>query len=237
MNANLGFLAYFDGRWDEAIEYYERARTGAQRIGNIGYVAFPETNIGEVLINQRRFDEASERLTDAVRLLRATGEWSMATFAELLLARIELERGDIERAASELEAVKQRADAIGYATVSTEAAIHLADCDLRRGNPEGALEALERIMDEGGEEADEFAILATRIRGRAMHELGRSDSAVAVIDQAIGLARDRQLPYDLAMSLLVRSDLADGTDVEAEEEARALIERLGIRSATNDDHS
>jgi class 3 adenylate cyclase/tetratricopeptide (TPR) repeat protein len=35
MNNNLGFLAYFAGRWGEALEYYEESRSGSERLGNV----------------------------------------------------------------------------------------------------------------------------------------------------------------------------------------------------------
>ena len=62
MNNNLGVLAYFDGRWDDALGYYQQSRDGAERVGNIVDVGFAEANIGELLVNQRRFDEAEDRL-------------------------------------------------------------------------------------------------------------------------------------------------------------------------------
>ena len=56
---NLGGLAYWRGRWQEAIELYRQAGTCSERAGHAADVAFTDGNIGEILADQGRLDEAA----------------------------------------------------------------------------------------------------------------------------------------------------------------------------------
>ena len=46
---NLGGLAYWDGRWAEAVDLYQQAGEASERAGMAGLVAFVDNNIGEIL--------------------------------------------------------------------------------------------------------------------------------------------------------------------------------------------
>ena len=55
---NLGMFAYFDGRWDDAIALYRRARAMRRARRSPADVAFTDCNIGEILSDQGRLEEA-----------------------------------------------------------------------------------------------------------------------------------------------------------------------------------
>jgi len=40
INNNLGMLAYFDGRWGDALAFYEKSSSGSELLGNVVDVAF-----------------------------------------------------------------------------------------------------------------------------------------------------------------------------------------------------
>ena len=233
MNNNLGVLAYFDGRWDDALEYYRQSRDGAERVGNIVDVGFAEANIGELLVNQQRFGEAEERLADAVRVLRSTGELSMAMFAELQMARISKERGELDRAEAMLREVERESEANGFTSNVLEARLHLADCLLRTGAHEGALDQVERAMSEAGEEAAMFGLTERRLRALALFGAGRPADALAVLESGIDAARDRGQPYDEALMLEAVADIIEPDHPTIAGESRAEAERimrmLGVR--------
>ena len=68
---NLGIQAYFEGRWAETLELYERSRDACARVGNVIDAAATDANIGEVLVNQRRLRRG--RAAPARREPRAAG--------------------------------------------------------------------------------------------------------------------------------------------------------------------
>ena len=59
---NLGIEAYYEGRWDEARDLYERSRNLRERIGDVINVATTTNNIGEIELDQGRYADAEAAL-------------------------------------------------------------------------------------------------------------------------------------------------------------------------------
>jgi class 3 adenylate cyclase len=233
MNNNLGGLAYFEGRWHEALEYYERSRDLAERLGNAVDIGVAEGNVGEVLVKQHKFDEAEPQLRRAVRVARASGDAFTVVFANLQLARIFIERGSFLEAEELLERSRDEAVSLDMKGPAYEAAIYLADLKARCGEPESALELLNRAEREAGNEASIFAPTADRVRALALASIGRKSEAVNVAGAALDTARARRLDYEVAMLLLCQADLIEQEDAESaamlRAEGNAIVNRLDIR--------
>jgi tetratricopeptide (TPR) repeat protein len=233
MNSNLGGLAYLEGRWDEALEYYERSRDAADRLGNSVDVGVAEGNIGEVLVKQNKFDAAEAQLTRAVRVARASGDAFTVVFANLQLARILLEQGSYSEAEDLLRESRQEAISLDMKEPAYEAAILLADLKARIGDAEAALELLKNAELGAKEEASIFAPTADRVRALAMASVGRVSEAVRIAGAALETARARHLDYEVAMLLLCKADLLEDADPEAASQLRtegnSIIDRLDIR--------
>ncbi|HUG08806.1 MAG TPA: adenylate/guanylate cyclase domain-containing protein [Acidimicrobiia bacterium] len=233
MNNNLGGLAYFEGRWDEALEYYERSRDLAERLGNAVDVGVAEGNIGEVLVKQNKFDEAEPQLRRAVRVAQASGDVFTVVFANLQLARILIERHQLSEAEELLNQSREDALALDMKGPAYEAAIYLADVKARSGQPEEALELLDTSERQAEEEGSIFAPTADRVRALALAAIGRRAEAVDVAGAALDAAQARSLDYEVAMLLLCKADLLEGEDAEAaaalRAEGNAIVDRLEIR--------
>ena len=70
----LGVVAYFQGRWDEAVADYERMASAKERLGDSVHAATGHMNVGEVRSDQGRIDEAEERFRRARRAYLAAGD-------------------------------------------------------------------------------------------------------------------------------------------------------------------
>jgi tetratricopeptide (TPR) repeat protein len=232
MSNNLGVLAYYAGRWGDALTYYESSREGAERIGNVVDVGFADMNIGEMLLDQGRLDEAEERLNRAVRVLRSSKEIYSATFAEVHLSRVLIERGDLARAESLLRSVWAEARASGFTAREIEANLFLADCAIRRGEPVEALSLLDHTMLEAGSEASAYVLIEMRLRGSALVAQGDFMAASEVTRKGLAGARDRRLDYDVAKFLMLKERIVSGLggeiDPEERVEARSILERLEV---------
>ena len=90
---NLGGLAYWDGRWDDAIALYRQAGEASERAGRPTDVAYTDCNVGEILSDQGRLDEAEAHLTRARRLWSGTGEGQAVAYLDVLLGRMMVRRG------------------------------------------------------------------------------------------------------------------------------------------------
>jgi predicted ATPase/class 3 adenylate cyclase len=233
MNTNLGGLAYFEGRWDEALEYYERSREAAERLGDAADVGVAEGNIGEVLVKQNKFDEAEPRLEQAVRVARASGDAVSAIFANLQLARILIEKGQYSEAEHLLNELHEEAIALGMKHSAYEAAIQLAELKARTGDADASIELLDSAAEESGEDASIYAPTADRVRALALALKGNTTDAVEVADAALETARERNLDYEVAMLLMCKADLLESADPNMTDslrvEGKSIIDRLDIR--------
>src|SRR5206468_922816 len=68
---NLGMFAYFQGRWNEAIECYLRAEEAWEKAGDRWAASFATVNRGEILSDQGRTDEAEPLFRSALRVVRS----------------------------------------------------------------------------------------------------------------------------------------------------------------------
>jgi class 3 adenylate cyclase/tetratricopeptide (TPR) repeat protein len=233
MNNNLGVLAYYDGRWGDALRFYERSRDGAERVGNVVYVGFADMNIGEVLVNQGRLEEANTRLREAVRVLRSSEEIYSANFAEVQLGRVLMENGDLDGAQRLLEAVWDESNVNDFSANRFEASMYLADCAIRKGDPDGAIGMLDRALLDGGDEASAYTPIEMRLRSTALAARGERAAALEAARAGIVMARDRNLDYDLALLLLLEHELMHqmngDIDPQSNVEAQTILDRLEIQ--------
>jgi tetratricopeptide (TPR) repeat protein len=202
---NLGTERYYEGRWDEAAELYERSRAAFLRIGNAVQAAQCGGNMGELLVSQGRLDEAEPVLRDAGRVLRASAFVYGATFAEQQLGRLLARRGETDAAIEVLSAVHAELDALGQTMTAFEAALHLADAYTDRGDPRGALDIRDAAATRAGADAAHLDAHDALVRGRALAALGRLDEAASVLADGVAAARQKALAYEL--DLLVRLSL------------------------------
>ncbi|MDH3259798.1 MAG: AAA family ATPase [Acidimicrobiia bacterium] len=236
---NLGGMAYFDGRWDEAVTWYAKSREAFRRAGNDVGAAFAGANTGEVLVSQYRFDEAEPVLREAIRVLRASGSAKEATFAETQLARLLTERGEHDEAHNMLRRIHAEAEALGQTIITLEAALYLARLRVLQGDPGGALGVLESAEEAAGADAVLLASALARTRASALIAIGRIAEARGVVEGGLAEARRQGLDYEEALLLRLATDVARSAGQNAEpnrtNEAEALFERLGIRYPLSDD--
>ena len=83
---NLGVHAYWEGRWQDAVDLFDRARTIFKTVGNSLGDVDATFNIGEILSQQGRLEEAEPHIREAARL------WRSASHAYAPLATSELGR-------------------------------------------------------------------------------------------------------------------------------------------------
>jgi class 3 adenylate cyclase/tetratricopeptide (TPR) repeat protein len=230
---NLGGFAYWRGRWDEALELYEKARSARLRLGDVVDAARGTNNIGEVLSDQGRLDEAEELFRDTLRV------WRAAKFSQ----GVALVLGNLGRVASRSgrfdEAEELFAQSIeGFARIGAETDLleieaRIAECYVFQGRFQDALEhiapALVRARAMGGVGPSEPALL--RLQGCALLGIGSVEEAVAALLRSVELSRQRESEYDRALALSALADayrLAGADPTPSEAEAEAILASLGV---------
>jgi len=228
---NVGVQAYADGNWDEAVEWYTRAREDCLRAGDRATAAIASANLGEVLVSRGQLDEAETVLTDARRALRAAGYTGAALFAETQRARIAVERGRAAEAVAALEAIAAEAATLGP-EIALETVVQLAHAYALAGNPEAGLRSLGGAGDIAGEEAALLAVSVDRVRAECLTALDRLDEAERCLDNALRGAVRQGLLYEQLLIRRARCELARrrGVAPSAEEvqEDERLLHLLGL---------
>ena len=230
---NLGVSADRLGQLDAAADLYEQSRQAILSAGWFIGLAHVSLNLGGIRSDQGRLDEAEAMLKDARRAASAS-QYSMITWAAASgLGRVATRSGDVVRALDLLGRAADEFAHMGASTWAAEAMVFQAEAHLVAGDPHGALAALESASKFGDEAiaGGGAALLAVRVRGRAMAMEGHLGEAIAEIRSAVEQAHAAGSDYELAMGLLELSRL-DGIDPseagEAAGRAREIGDRLGV---------
>jgi tetratricopeptide (TPR) repeat protein len=233
---NLGGFAYFQGRWDEALRLYERARQARERVGDPVNAAMATLNIGEILSDQARFDEAERCFHEALRVWRAAQHQEGVAFATSFLGRISSRTGTFDDAMqlfAEARALFAETGAKGE-VIETDALI--AESLALQGRFEDAYalasEALSRAGGSGGQ--TQYAPLLRRVLACSLIAQGDLAAAADTLKYALEIARARSAAFEVAQTLEVIAavDRLRGHEEEASRraaEAAEVFSRLGVR--------
>jgi tetratricopeptide (TPR) repeat protein len=210
---NLGAVAYFEGRWDDAVALYRRARVASERAGLPVGVAASDSNIGEILSDQGHLDEAEADLLRARRVWSATGD-TYAAYADMLLGRLAVRKGLYDEGLPILEqaAVELRQFGLDYYAGFSQALI--AEAEAFRGDPFRAMEVASRELQAN----DQLRPLLTRVAGIALARLGQEAAAMRELTHSLNTARERNAAYDTAAVI-------DAMDALGQADAKMLAER------------
>jgi tetratricopeptide (TPR) repeat protein len=220
---NLGMFAYFDGRWDDAVALYRRARGCGERSGRPADVAFVDCNVGEILSDQGHLDEAEEYLQRARRVWNGTREAQAVAFIDLLLGRLEVRRGDRDEGLPLIERSMDTLRRFSMHAYADFARAVVAEAEAFAGDPQRALDIARAEI----ESADRNRPLLQRAAGIALARLGQPDAARDELNSALHSARNRGAEYDVAATIDALAVL-DAADVEMLRERDQILRALKI---------
>jgi len=232
---NLGVDAYYEGRWQQALEHYDQSKALRERIGDVVGAATITNNIGEIKSDQGYLTTAAGLAEEAREVFANAGHRLLLTHALSNLGRIAARGGELDDAHRLLNEALGIAEEIESASLVDEVRARLAEWAVLARKPEEALEGVEAalagIRQSGGGSLQNA--LAHRIRGYALEQLGRPEEALAALEQSVELARAADESYELAVTLGAIGDLKTRAGVSATAEAaeaRGLLARLGVVS-------
>jgi class 3 adenylate cyclase/tetratricopeptide (TPR) repeat protein len=215
---NLGIDAYYEGRWDEALDLYERSRKLRERIGDVVGAATIMGNIGEILSDQGRLDEARALFEEVKEVVTAAGARLLEHVAEANLGRLAARDGRFEAAQAALEGALAGFEELQAGSFALEAKARLAELDVLRGDRAASvLERADASIGKGAAPAVEAML--QRVRGYALRQRGQDDRARAAFEESLLVARTADAEYEAALTLA-----ALGRDDEADE----ILARLGV---------
>jgi class 3 adenylate cyclase/tetratricopeptide (TPR) repeat protein len=220
---NLGMFAYWEGRWDDAIDLYRRAGACGERAGRPADAAFTDCNVGEILSDQGHLDEAEAHLRQARRVWSGTGEQQAVAFVDVLLARLAVRRGQSREGAAMLEAAEAELRRLGIDAYAEFAHTLIAEAEAFGGDPFRALEMASQALQANDRERP----LLTRMGGIALARLGQTSAALRELRHSLETARARSGEYDIASTIDVM-DALGGADPDLLRERDEILARLQI---------
>ena len=228
----LGIRAYFEGRWNDALDSYRRAATTFEKVGDQWNAAIAACNVGEILSDQGRYTEADEVVRPALRLLQASGALSETAFALSVLGRTAARCGRYAQAGELLEAARAGYAKAGEPGEVLAIEIRIAECLAQQGRMADALARTAAAEQAAPQVAAAQQPAVNRIRGYALAQRGDTDEARALFEANVRTARERATPYEEALSLdaLIRFDghLDRPADTTATNARDALFGQLGL---------
>ena len=220
---NLGGLAYWRGRWDEAVVLYRQAGACSERAGNPADVAYTDCNLGEILSDQGHFEEAARHLQRARRVWSSTGDRQGAAYAAALLGRLKVRTGESCDGLALLTQAAEDMHRFGLQQYAEFVDALVAEGEALRGDPDRAIAIAKNLLARG---SSRVAILR-RVCGLALTRTGDRDSAHHELDLAVEAARAGQEEHELAMALDALTVVAPVPSV-AIRERDIILDRLGV---------
>ena len=225
--------AYFEGRWDEAVDLYRRSRDAKARAGDIANAATQSNNEAEVLSDQGRLDEAEALLRDALRVWSAAGYTIGVALATSNLGRVAARAGRHDEGLRLLEEAAGLFARIGAGGNVDETRARVAEClALARRSDDARAVASETILRVRRE--SEQSVLAIQLeRTLAWAALLDGVPSAASIHAAASLREARALgaAYEVAVTLETLAALPGrpAADVDRERaEAAEIFAGLGV---------
>jgi tetratricopeptide (TPR) repeat protein/class 3 adenylate cyclase len=230
---NLGTFCHHEGRWDEAVDLYQKGYDLRMRLGDTVDAATGTNNIAEVLSNQGHLEEAQRRFEEALRVWRAADFRIGVAYALSNLGRVAYRDERHPEALALLERAREMFQAMHADAELVETDARRAECLVLHGASAEALrladDALGRAQALGS--AVEVSMLE-RIRGFALLQLGDIRAARRALELSLAGARELGASYEVALTLdaLVRLAMLETgiVDVAARNEADALFTTLGL---------
>lgn len=230
---NAGAMAYYQGRWTDALRLYDEARETFERVGNVVDAALGSSNIAEIFADQGRLDEAEALLRDAIETWRSLAFPLGTARATRYLARVVLRRGDATGALGLFDEARALFDSYGLAANVHEVDVWRAECLLRLGRLTDARRLLdEALAAEISDGSTDLRPLVHRLRAAAAAADGRLTDAWAEADESLHHARLRGASFDVALGLETVATLARlggrPLDEDARREREQLLLSLGV---------
>lgn len=230
---NLGIEAYFEGRWDDALDLYRRSRDAKRRAGDIANAATQSNNEAEILSDQGHLPEAEALLRDALRVWSAAGYQVGVALATSNLGRAAARAGRHDEALLRLEEATALFDRIGAQGYVDETRARLAECLALAGRAGEARLVARETLVRVRREAEQSVLAAQLERTLAWAALLEGDAADAAVHVAASLRDARALgaAFEVALTLDTAVALPDRAPDERERdraEAASILAGLGV---------
>jgi tetratricopeptide (TPR) repeat protein len=234
--SDLGAVCAWEGRWEEALSYYERARQESLKVGSTVNAALARLNVAEILTDRGEWAEAEAVLLDTLLLWKASQYRFFLAVCLSLLGRVSLRLGRVDEALSRLEEAKTNFRHLGAEEEIPPVDARIAECRLALGNLDGTLQLVRGMLRRAGESNGVAKVvpLLERIRGHVLLQQGNLSGARDALKASLAAAKERRNPFESALTMLslIELDRVECVEPPPElvSESRTLVASLKIRA-------
>jgi class 3 adenylate cyclase/tetratricopeptide (TPR) repeat protein len=233
---SLGVVCQWEGRWDEALSYYERGRGDSLKIGDTVGAALARINIAEILTDRGEWEEAEAMLMDTLPLWKASQYHYYLAACLSLLGRVALRRGRLDVALSRLEDAKANFRHVGAEQEVPAVDARIAECRVAMGDVDSALAAVRELLEraESSTGVARVVPLLDRVQGHALLRQGDLWGARDALEASLAAARERRDLFEATLTTLslIELDRLEGVEPSHEmvSENRFMLANLKIRA-------
>jgi class 3 adenylate cyclase/tetratricopeptide (TPR) repeat protein len=225
---NLGGVSFFQSKWAQAADYYERAVEAANKAGDLGTAAIAHSNLGELRVNQGRVAEAEALLVPAVRTLESFEYLVAAAAGMLSLGRARAFLGRHEDGVAMLRAAAAVFDDAQVLIGSIEARARVAEVSAVAGETELGTASLDEARELERALGDTpLTALLDRVEVTLAVVSGDVPRARAHLEDSLPRARGLSAKYEL-MLLIALAQRIEIADAELTREQEELVAELGV---------
>jgi class 3 adenylate cyclase/tetratricopeptide (TPR) repeat protein len=225
---NLGLRSIMQGKWDEGLEHWDRARTVLRATGDEVNGAVISANLAEARLEQGRLEEAEAALRQASRVWAAAGDRPNTAYANRLLARIVSRKAGSAEALTLFSSAREDFAAAQADDEVYETSVRIAECLALHGDADLARRMSEQLLQGG--HLEQFDALVHRTLGCAQAQQGMRAAAEASLRRSLAAAEESGMDIEIAHTLRVLGRLLEGTAEASDLLARseALFAQLDV---------
>ena len=230
---NLGVDAYYEGRWDGAVDLWCRSRTARQQAGDLVQAAVADANIAEVLSDQGHLDEAAGQFRQALDVFEGANYQAGIALTTSNLGRVAARRGDLAVAGRLLADAVDRFEAIGAGRYALETRVRIAEAHVIAGDGHAAAAICDAVLAQATDRSGTTILeaFARRVLAYALAQLDRWTEAETSCLASIDLAAGAGATYEHAAGLAARLHLLEASgldDAGVRMELDALLAELAV---------
>ncbi len=232
----LGSVCLWEGRWDEALTYFERGRDAALKIGSAVDAAVTRVNIAEILVDRGEWTEAEAMLLETLPVWKASQYHYFLGHCLLHLGRVSLRTNRLDEALARLDGARAAFLHVGAEKELPAVDARIAECRIAMGKPDEGLELVRGMLGNATESNGVASVvpLLERIQGHGLLRQGDLWGARDALEASLAAAKERSDLFEatLTMLSLIELDRLEGIEppIEMLTETRSVLASWKIRA-------
>ena len=232
----LGSIYLWEGRWDDALTYFERGRNAALKIGSAVDAAVTRVNIAEILVDRGEWAEAEAMLLETLPVWKASQYHYFLGHCQLHLGRVSLRMNRLDEALARLDGARAAFLHVGAEKELPAVDARIAECRIAMGKPDEGLELVRGMLGNATESNGVASVvpLLERVQGHGLLRQGDLWGARDALEASLAAAKERNDLFEatLTMLSLIELDRLEGIEppIEMLTETRSVLASWKIRA-------